>query len=90
MARSSSYSGPYKQAENRTNIEVLTYATVQQVVMSGEGEDLRATGVVALKSTGESVVVMADKEVVLAARTFQSPQLMVSVRHRFPNPDNTD
>jgi choline dehydrogenase-like flavoprotein len=74
-------------AENRTNLEVLTYATAQQILTTAEGDDLKAAGaIVSHHSTGELLVVMANKKVILAARTFQSPQLlMVSVCHSYAN-----
>lgn len=91
MARSSSFSGAYKQAENRTNLEVLTYATVQQILTTGEGDSLQAIGaVVSHESTGEDFVALANKEVILAAGTFQTPQLlMISVRASSPDFKNS-
>ena len=69
------------KSKNRTNLEVLTYATVLQIVILGERDTSQAVGVaVSRQNTGEIVFVSANKEVILAAGTFQTPQLlMISV-----------
>lgn len=86
QARSSSFAGYFQQAMNWTNLDVLTYATVSNIIIAGNSSDLRAYGVVAtLQSTGEILVLYAGKEVILSAGTFQTPQLlMVSVSEISP------
>jgi choline dehydrogenase-like flavoprotein len=66
---------------DRTNLDVLTYATVTNILTAGNSTSLKAFGVVAAsQSTGEVLVIVPDKEVILSAGTFQTPQLlMVSV-----------
>lgn len=81
QARSSSFTGYFQQAMNRTNLDVLTYATVTNILTAGNSTSLKALGVVATsQSTGEVLVIVANEEVILSAGTFQTPQLlMVSV-----------
>jgi hypothetical protein len=44
-------------AENRTNLEVLTYATAQQILTTAEGDDLKAAGaIVSHHSTGNCLL----------------------------------
>ncbi|CZR57701.1 related to Versicolorin B synthase [Phialocephala subalpina] len=77
-ARSSSYTSYAENIQNRTNLGILTYATVSQVVTNGTGDELRAIGVaVTHQTTGSVMFVAANKEVILSAGTFQSPQLLM-------------
>ena len=65
-------------AENRTNLGVLIYATVQQILATAKRDDLKATGaIVSHHSTGGLLVVMVNKKVILEAGTLQSPQLLI-------------
>ena len=81
QARSSSFTAYLQQAMNRTNLDVLIYATVSQIIITGSSSSLKAFGIVATsQSTGEILVLSASKEVILSAGAFQTPQLlMVSV-----------
>jgi choline dehydrogenase-like flavoprotein len=59
-------------ARERPNLEVITDATVLRVVVDRD----RATGV-QIQRGGEVGVVVADREVVLCAGAFHSPQLLM-------------
>lgn len=77
-ARSSSYTSYSKNIQNRTNLDILTYATASQVVTNGTGDALRAIGVaVTHQTTGSVMFISANKEVILSAGTFQTPQLLM-------------
>jgi len=92
MARSSSFTGYLQKAMNRTNLDVLTYATVSNIIIAGNVTSKRTYGVVATsQGTGEVLVLLAAKEVILSAGTFQTPQLlMVSVRVDIQNEENSE
>jgi choline dehydrogenase len=82
LRRSSSYDGFYKQAANRTNLDVLFYAPVQQIITDTSGATPVVTGVYFMDHpTGRIHQVKAKKEVIISMGAFHSPQLlMVSVR----------
>ncbi|HVY81404.1 MAG TPA: GMC family oxidoreductase N-terminal domain-containing protein [Steroidobacteraceae bacterium] len=70
--RETSASALLRPAMKRSNLTVLTGAHVTRVMLDGR----RATGVEARSPNG-TIVVRARREVVLAAGTIQSPQLLM-------------
>ncbi|KIX06072.1 uncharacterized protein Z518_04046 [Rhinocladiella mackenziei CBS 650.93] len=77
--RSSSYDSFYQQARNRTNLDVLHYATVNSIQFEqGANGSTRATGIsftdqpTALVHTAN-----ATKEVILSMGAFNTPQLLM-------------
>lgn len=81
LRRSSSFDSFYRQAENRSNLDVLFNAPVSELVLDTEGDTPTATGVVFVdQNTGLIHQVSASKEVILSMGAFHSPQmLMLSV-----------
>jgi choline dehydrogenase len=92
--RETSASALLAPALRRANLTVLTNTRATRILLEGR----RATGVEA-RAAGSTVVVRAQREVVLAAGTIQSPQLLllsgigdaehlasvgISVRHHLP------
>jgi choline dehydrogenase-like flavoprotein len=72
--RSSSYDGFYKQASNRSNLDVRYYATVNKIVV----DNATARGVVYIdQRTSYIHTVTATKEVVVSMGAFHSPQLLM-------------
>jgi choline dehydrogenase-like flavoprotein len=80
--RSSSYDSFYAQARGRPNLTVKKGALVTQILLEQGTAGLTATGVVFTDYLGGATVnATANKEVIMAAGTFQTPQLlMLSVR----------
>ena len=82
LRRSSSYTAFYLPIQNRTNLDVLNYATVTgiQFAKSKNGTS-SATGVSFTdQPTGQFINVNATKEVIVTMGAFGSPQmLMISV-----------
>lgn len=79
QARSSAYDSYYMQANGRPNLTVRTLATVQLIIVN---DTMAATGVVFSNQSGggATVNVTANKEVIVSAGAFQTPQiLMLSV-----------
>lgn len=85
LRRSSSFDSFYRQAQNRTNLDVLFNAPVSELVLDTEGDTPTATGVVFVdQNTGLIHQVNATKEVIMSMGAFHSPQLLmlsVSVYH---------
>jgi choline dehydrogenase len=81
VRRVSAYDGYYVPIQNRSNLDVVTYGQVQSLILSQNGTK-QAKGVVySDQMTGMLVNVTATKEVIMAAGTIQTPQLlMLSVR----------
>jgi choline dehydrogenase len=63
--------------ESRPNLTVITEAQVVRIVLEGEPDALRATGVEYLADDGTRQVVEAAREVVLSAGAVGSPQLLM-------------
>ena len=61
-----------RPAMKRDNLEVITHAQVQRLELDGR----RATGVV-YKRKGRESVASADREVILSAGAFNSPQILM-------------
>jgi choline dehydrogenase-like flavoprotein len=76
--RSSTYhaflEGP---AEQRPNLEVITGAQVTRLVLERDGDGLTAQGVEYRTAAGDTVVVAAEKEVVLSAGAIGSPHILL-------------
>jgi choline dehydrogenase-like flavoprotein len=76
--RSSSYDSYYMVAQNRTNLDVIPYGLVQEILTTSNDSDIRATGVyLTSQSTGQVLVVQARNEVIVSCGAFQSPQLLM-------------
>ena len=71
--RSSSARAYLRPARGRRNLEVATGLQATRVLMDGT----RAKGVELRKESGDLVRVAADREVILSAGTFNSPQLLM-------------
>lgn len=72
-----SYSTSYLAAARRTNLQVLTEATVREIVLredQGQGDHV-ATGV-RFSHRGKEHVVSVQREVVVSAGTVKSPQIL--------------
>ncbi|KAJ9605066.1 hypothetical protein H2200_010456 [Cladophialophora chaetospira] len=79
LRRSSSYTAFYLPVQNRTNLDVLHYATVTgiQFTKSSNGTSI-ATGVSFTdQPTGQFINVNATKEVILTMGAFGSPQMLM-------------
>lgn len=82
LRRSSSFDAFYRQAQNRSNLDVLHYATVTSIQFSTSDDgNITATGVVFTdQQSGLFHSVNATKEVILSMGAYNTPQLlMVSV-----------
>jgi hypothetical protein len=66
------------QAKNRSNLRVLPFSPVQQLILEKCAENLTATGVVYIDyAGGQTVNATANKEVILSAGSIQTPQLLM-------------
>ena len=70
--RASAATAYLRPAETRANLTVLTNATAERVIFDGR----RASGV-RLRHNGSSVTIGARREVILAAGSVKSPQLLM-------------
>lgn len=78
LRRSSSFDSFYRQAQNRSNLDVLFNAPVSELVLDTEGDTPTATGVVFVdQNTGLIHQVSAAKEVIMSMGAFHSPQLLM-------------
>ncbi|MCJ1246452.1 hypothetical protein MMC30_003659 [Trapelia coarctata] len=76
--KSRSYAGSayYAPASERSNLTVLTGATVNRVLLDTlEKDGARATGV-SFTANGQTQEIQARKEVIIAAGAFQSPKIL--------------
>ena len=64
-------------AEDRDNLTIITGAHVTRVLLDGEGEGLRATGVEYRDEDGAVQQVLAERDVVLSAGAIGSPQILM-------------
>jgi 4-pyridoxate dehydrogenase len=71
--RSSAATAYLKPARRRPNLEVLTGAHATRVTLRGT----RATGVELVRASGDIIEVTAEREVILAAGTFNTPPLLM-------------
>lgn len=90
LRRSSSFDSFYRQAQNRSNLDVLFNAPVSELVIDTEGDNPTANGVVFVdQNTGLIHQVSAAKEVIMSMGAFHSPQLLmlsVSLYHKALSP----
>ena len=73
--RSYSASAYYAPVSNRSNLHVITEAFVERIVLEKSADGIIARGAQYTRQ-GETQTVHAQKEVILAAGAFQSPQLL--------------
>ena len=73
--RAFSSSAYYLPNAKRANLVVLTNATVQEIIIEREGEDLVAKGA-RFFYNARSFTAMASKEVILSAGSVSSPQIL--------------
>lgn len=71
--RESSQTSFLKEAKSRPNLKVYSFTTAKKIIFDG---DKRATGVV-VKTGMRKYTLKANKEVILCAGAFQSPQLLM-------------
>lgn len=74
--RSSSQSSFLVQAMNKTNITVYTHTQAKKILFSGKGLNASAVGVSVTRG-GKDYTISAEKEVILSAGVFHSPQLLM-------------
>jgi choline dehydrogenase-like flavoprotein len=65
------------EPEQRANLTVITKAHVTRIVLEGEPNALRATGVEFIGDDGMKRIVTARREVILSAGAVGSPQLLM-------------
>ena len=98
--RSSTYHAYLEgEAEARVNLTIITGALVTRIVLDGEGDALRATGIEYRDAAGALHVMSATREVILSAGAIGSPHLLmlsgigprreleaaeINVRHELP------
>ncbi|KAH7061459.1 glucose-methanol-choline oxidoreductase [Macrophomina phaseolina] len=76
--RSSSFDSFYRQAQNRSNLDVLFYAPVSQILTDDSSGTPAAYGVQFVdQSTSLVHQVNASKEVIVSMGAFHSPQLLM-------------
>ncbi len=75
--RSSTFHAYLEPVMDRENLTVVTGALVERVILAGEGDALRATGVRYRTDDGASDEVLAGTEVVLCAGAIGSPHLLL-------------
>lgn len=71
--RASASNAYLKPARNRANLEVLTHARTTRILFSGT----RASGVEFRRSDGELRTATANREVIVSAGVYHSPQLLM-------------
>ncbi|OHX00498.1 GMC oxidoreductase [Colletotrichum incanum] len=75
--RSSAREAYYDNFTGRQNLHLLTGRQVTQVVTTGSGDSIKATGVAfAASKDAQTQTVNVNKEVILAAGTFHTPQIL--------------
>lgn len=61
---------------SRANLRVVTDALVTRVLLEKKGDEVLASGVEFSSKSGETLTTKASREVILAAGTFKSPQIL--------------
>ena len=64
------------EVAKRSNLQVITDALAEKIVLVETDGTITATGVQFLAESGKSYTVDAQKEVIIAAGTFQSPHIL--------------
>lgn len=79
--RTSAFNSYYTPVQNRTNLDVVSYGTVSKIILSGKGDNVKATGIVFTdNSSGKTMNVTAKYDLILSAGAVTTPQLlMISV-----------
>ncbi len=65
------------EAENRTNLTIITHALVTRVLLSDGADDLTATGIEYQGEDGALHQISASRDVILSAGAVGSPQLLM-------------
>lgn len=73
--RSYSASAYYAPIKERKNLSILTSAFVKKIVFGKKDGKIMATGV-EVETEGQNITVLASNEVILAAGSVQTPQLL--------------
>jgi choline dehydrogenase-like flavoprotein len=73
--RSYSATAHYATAADRQNLHILTGCLVEKIILETSDSEVVATGVQYLQN-GQSIIVKAEKEVILAAGALQSPKIL--------------
>lgn len=66
-----------EDAELRPNLTIITHAQVQRLILDGEGDGLRASGVEYRSEDGSIRSIEARKEVILSAGAVGSPHILM-------------
>lgn len=61
----------------RDNITIITDATVDKVMLDGEGKNRRATGVDVVTKAGENKTFYATKEIIISGGAYCSPIILM-------------
>ncbi|KAL4251315.1 GMC oxidoreductase family protein [Abortiporus biennis] len=75
MTRSSATTGYYLPNSGRPNLHLLSDAQVTRIITDTRGDTIRATGV-EYKQGGELFTAQCTREVIVAAGSYQTPQLL--------------
>ena len=75
--RSSTFHAYLEPAMDRENLVVVTGALVERILLDGEGDEVRATGVAYRTDDGAKEEVSAGTEVVLCAGAIGSPHILM-------------
>lgn len=63
-------------AAARSNVTIVTEATVHRILFESQGEDINAIGAKVTFNNGHATYITAVKEVILAAGAFHTPKLL--------------
>lgn len=75
--RSYAARGYYQANEQRPNIKLITEATVSRVILEGQDQEKKATGIEFVSNeTRQKYAVKAQREVIISAGTVASPQIL--------------
>jgi len=60
-----------------SNLHILTETLVDKVIIEGDGEQQRASGVVAITKSRESVSIRSTKDIVISCGTYCTPTVLM-------------